>query len=273
MTGTPIELSNSLADLRERLKIEHAAIGMALKDCVAHAMAAGDILIEAKRQVGHGQWLPWLESCGLSERTAQRYMRIARHRFAIEANPTSVSDLGVSGALALLAVPRQAPAESMTHEFADLVEISADALFDFEEIDSKEDKKQRLKQRALLDEARATVEKVGEILDAIGPELAEIIDSESGEFCQRIIDQTGQFLAVMIAAMGARESDYEALAAGIRELEAEGLDARSISDAISGEFDFDAVPRPIDSTALVRNLRDTANDWLRWLEQRAEVRS
>jgi len=78
-----VEASNLLPDLRERLKAEHAAVGTALRRSVERSMAAGDILLEAKAQLGHGEWLPWLASCDISERTAQRYMRLARHRAVI----------------------------------------------------------------------------------------------------------------------------------------------------------------------------------------------
>ena len=44
-----------------------------------HAINAGRLLIEAKAQLAHGQWLPWLEDhCQVSERTAQAYMQCAR---------------------------------------------------------------------------------------------------------------------------------------------------------------------------------------------------
>jgi hypothetical protein len=266
--------SNSLADLRERLKIEHAAMAAALTNSVEHAMAAGDILIEAKRQVGHGQWLPWLESCGISQRTAQRYMRVARHRPAIEANPTSVSDLGVSGALALLAVPRRPTPEdeAITNLFASLVEASGDAMFNFIQLEESEataavDEKRR----ALLVEARAAIDKIGE-LAAIAPELAGIIDSDPEGFCQRFIEQSGQYRAAVIAATGLTESEFEAFGARVHDLQAQGLDKRSVAIALafSGEFDLDGVePRPFDGTAIASSVRDTANDWLRWVEQRA----
>jgi hypothetical protein len=49
-------------------------------------MEAGAGLIEAKKLVGHGQWLPWLkENCGVSERRAQHYMKLAANRLRIEA--------------------------------------------------------------------------------------------------------------------------------------------------------------------------------------------
>jgi hypothetical protein len=106
MTRTAMAESNVLADLRERLKVEHEAVVGSLRHGLHRAMNAGDILLEARTQVRHGDWLPWLESCGISERTAQRYVRLAKHRAEIEAKSDTVSDLGIRGALALIAAPR-----------------------------------------------------------------------------------------------------------------------------------------------------------------------
>lgn len=64
----------------------------------------GRLLIEAKEQLanGHGHWLKWLStSVDISERMAQRYMQLAVEY----ANTTSVTDLGMTKALALLALP------------------------------------------------------------------------------------------------------------------------------------------------------------------------
>jgi Protein of unknown function (DUF3102) len=77
--------SNSLPDLASRIRAEHEATSAALKTSVEHAMTAGELLIEAKALVKHGQWLPWLaEHCAISDRTAQLYMRCAKNRSAIE---------------------------------------------------------------------------------------------------------------------------------------------------------------------------------------------
>jgi ABC-type uncharacterized transport system ATPase component len=74
-------LSNSLTDLAARIRAEHEATIIALGHSIQHAMAAGDLLIEAKAQLKHGQWLPWLkEHCAVSDRTARLYMRLARRR-------------------------------------------------------------------------------------------------------------------------------------------------------------------------------------------------
>ena len=138
-----IEQSNSLADLRERLKSEHAGVAAGLQAGLAHAMTAGGILIEAKGLVPHGQWLPWLVSCGLSERTAQRYMRLARHRPGIEgANATCVSDLSLNGALALLTNPSTAEK----------------ALAEVETAEALRDKAEAARRQVILDAIKRTVE-------------------------------------------------------------------------------------------------------------------
>ena len=64
----------------------------------------GRRLIEAKRQLEHGEWLPWLrEKVDLSERSAQNFMRLAKEY----SKSAEIADLGASKALALLALPPQ----------------------------------------------------------------------------------------------------------------------------------------------------------------------
>lgn len=66
----------------------------------------GERLIEAKAQLNHGEWLPWLsEQVQFSEASAQRFMRIAKEYGKPGLNPSPVTDLGVSKALQLLALP------------------------------------------------------------------------------------------------------------------------------------------------------------------------
>ena len=61
----------------------------------------GKRLIEAKAQLGHGDWETWLaEKVEFTDRTAQRFMKLAREN----ENPTPVSLLGASKALLLLAL-------------------------------------------------------------------------------------------------------------------------------------------------------------------------
>lgn len=97
-----------LDSLAVELRIEAEAAEASLRDALGHALRAGELLIEAKGKVKHGEWLRWLEAnFPGSERTAQGYMKLA-------ANPPRVSDLEsptVRGALAELAEPREEPPE------------------------------------------------------------------------------------------------------------------------------------------------------------------
>lgn len=62
----------------------------------------GKRLNEAKAQLSHGEWLPWLrEKVDISERSAQVFMRLAREY----SESAEIADLGASKALALLALP------------------------------------------------------------------------------------------------------------------------------------------------------------------------
>ena len=103
MTTTLTMLATAIAD-EHRQATEHAT------SAILHAMAAGDLLLKAKERLPHGAWLPWLaDSCALSERTAQRYMALARHRATLEAKAPRVADLNVRQAMALLAVSPSSP--------------------------------------------------------------------------------------------------------------------------------------------------------------------
>jgi hypothetical protein len=63
----------------------------------------GRRLTEAKAQLAHGEWLPWLnERVEFTEKAAQRFMLLAKE---YASNPTALSDLWQSKALALLALP------------------------------------------------------------------------------------------------------------------------------------------------------------------------
>lgn len=65
-------------------------------------LGIGQRLIEAKAMLSHGEWLPWLtERVEFSERQAQRFIRLAQEW----RNPTALSDLGATKALALLSLP------------------------------------------------------------------------------------------------------------------------------------------------------------------------
>lgn len=101
-------------------------------------LTIGRCLIEAKDMLRHGEWLPWLsERVELSERTAQKFMKLAREW----SNPNTLADLGASKALILLALP-EGERDSFLEE-NNVIDMSARQL------------EQAIKER---DEARAAAE-------------------------------------------------------------------------------------------------------------------
>lgn len=80
-----------------------AAIGYYKRQTAEGIIGIGAALNEAKEQLGHGEWLPWLEKVQINARAAQNYMRVAR-----EIAPGSVmAGLPYTKALALLDAPAE----------------------------------------------------------------------------------------------------------------------------------------------------------------------
>jgi hypothetical protein len=106
-TRTAVERSNSLADLpvlADAFKNEVEAARFSGRQVLHHVLAAGDVLLKAKKITPHGQWRHWVETCcDVSQRSAEAYMRLARNRRAVEAKSQSTANLTIDGALQLLA--------------------------------------------------------------------------------------------------------------------------------------------------------------------------
>ena len=129
-----LALTSTLDNLAERIRQEYqqalsdrdAVYGYATS-AMTHALEAGRLLIEAKTQVRHGQWLPFLESVGMPARTAQQYMRLAK-------NTLTVAQMPVGKALKKLAEPK----EPRKRQSAPLVyEVIDPTGFDFMESDAR----------------------------------------------------------------------------------------------------------------------------------------
>ena len=105
----------SLAEIRASLG---AHIRMAAESCIL----AGQDLIDAKAQLGHGQWLPFLNEFGISSSTAANWMKVARE-VSLE---SPLARMRYGKVLALLAVPadeREAFAEEIHAEDKSTEEI------------------------------------------------------------------------------------------------------------------------------------------------------
>jgi hypothetical protein len=65
--------------LAAEINATHAEAERSLRQAVHHAVRTGELLIQAKRLVGHGNWSIWLtDNVTFSDRLAQSYMRLAR---------------------------------------------------------------------------------------------------------------------------------------------------------------------------------------------------
>lgn len=93
--SAPVETERGIETITEEIIFYKNVGGQAV-------IEIGRRLMEAKAQLKHGEWLPWLrEKVEFSETSAQNFMRIAREY----GNTHLVGDLGASKALVLLALP------------------------------------------------------------------------------------------------------------------------------------------------------------------------
>ena len=172
-------------------------------------LTIGRCLIEAKDMLSHGEWRSWLEErVEFSERSAQRFMRLAREW----SNPTALSDLGATKALTLLALPPEEREQFM--EENNVIDMSARQL------------EQAIKER---DEARAAAEHAA-------------ADQRAAEQAR---DKMAEDMRLLNARLsGAREEREQAMQA-VSRLEAElaDLKARPVEVAVETVVDQAAVDK------------------------------
>lgn len=91
--------SNSLSVSAESVRELIAESDTLAAQSIEKALEAGHLLLTAKAECKHGQWLPFLKRAGVGERKAQRLMKLS----ASGLNPSAVSGFGgIRGALEFL---------------------------------------------------------------------------------------------------------------------------------------------------------------------------
>jgi hypothetical protein len=100
-----------LSELASEINRAHSAATRDALSAVEHARRAGKLLNKARLEVRHGGWGHWLRAhCPeLSERSAQRYMRLAD---LPAEKATRVSGLSLRAALAAIATPKGGTCEN-----------------------------------------------------------------------------------------------------------------------------------------------------------------
>ena len=157
----------------------------------------GRRLNEAKTQLSHGEWLPWLrEKVDISERSAQDFMRLAREY----SESAEIADLGAAKALALLGLPVSERSDFVAEKhLVDGVEKSvsdmtakelkqairerdeARAAAEAAQADARHAEESRAKMEAeqaalkgLLEDARANEERAEQAMQTVREELEEL---------------------------------------------------------------------------------------------------
>jgi hypothetical protein len=112
-----VKPANVFAELAVEINAEHRHVETALRAGLEHARRAGELLLKAKQQCRHGEWLPWLKTnVKFSGRTARAFMSIAS-RWDELANWQDLANLTYTDAIKLLTAPAedepkaQAPAD------------------------------------------------------------------------------------------------------------------------------------------------------------------
>lgn len=91
-------------DLAREINAEHDHVETHKHRTIQHAIRCGELLLEMKQRVGHGNWLAWVEEhFEASERTARNYMVIAKSAAVADLK----DDTTMRAALRALAAPSQ----------------------------------------------------------------------------------------------------------------------------------------------------------------------
>ncbi len=102
--GQVTELVRTTDDLAREINAEHGHVETHKHNTIRHAIRCGELLLEMKQRVGHGNWLAWVqEHFEASERTARNYMEIAKSAAVADLK----DDTTMRSALRALASPSQ----------------------------------------------------------------------------------------------------------------------------------------------------------------------
>ena len=200
-------------------------------------LTIGRCLIEAKDMLPHGEWKNWLvDRVEFSERSAQRLMRLAREW----SNPTTLSDLGASKALALLALPPEERDQFVAEN--NVIDMSARQL------------EQAIKER---DEARKAAEKAK--ADASTAEQARAKMAED--------------MALLNARLNGAREDQERARESAEKLaaELEELKARPVDVAVETVVDPEAIAKArAEAMSEMQDKLDKAKERQKKAEERAK---
>jgi len=100
--------TKTLIDLAAQINQAHDQVEQAFTSAMKHALIAGKFLLEAKTQLKHGEFKPWIrDNFEFSDRMARAYMRVAKEFPKLpDEERQRVTDMSLRGVLKLLASPK-----------------------------------------------------------------------------------------------------------------------------------------------------------------------
>ncbi|MFZ4539369.1 DUF3102 domain-containing protein [Propionivibrio sp.] len=105
------DVPSVLSNLSARIKIYARMAERSVQTAAAAAVTTGNLLIEAKAKLKHGEWEIWVtENCQLAVSTARAYMRLSKKIQQLDdSNRQRVSDLPLREALKAITTDPTAP--------------------------------------------------------------------------------------------------------------------------------------------------------------------
>ena len=230
-TMAPIEGHEEVAV--RSIEVITAEIWLYKQQAGAAILEIGRRLNEAKAQLSHGEWLPWLEKkVEFSEVTAQRFMRLAREY----ENPSLVTDLGASKALQLLALP----ASERDEFIAEKHEVSGQEKTVLEM--SKRELAQAIKER---DEARKKASELEHTMEEQLEEQRTVYDTDMADIQGRLEEAENRaagYAKKLEDAKARAAADLEKAKKDIESLKAELAEAMVPADvAVETVVDEEAI--------------------------------
>lgn len=114
----------SLPALAKEITMLHDICQQDSRSAIERAIQVGEKLAEAKSQVSHGEWIPWVEkNLPFGRIQAAKYMRVYENRDKL---PNETSSIHLAEAVSLLSEPRPKPKQEPIKIEAELLPLEDD---------------------------------------------------------------------------------------------------------------------------------------------------
>jgi len=185
----------NLVKIVHDVSVLHAEIGTAINTAMQKAIVVGELLSEAKKEVGYGKWQNWVEvNLPITPRQSGKYIRLYNEREDIP----KLGNNGIDKTIALLA--SEASDEDVDSAVdADKAEVISERLKQAEKA-VEQFEKERKKLIEKLEDARASDEDLSENIEKLKKKRDNLLDTIHGfKSMENIISKSRDFFAKNLA--------------------------------------------------------------------------